>query len=154
MSHVLIFYFKKIGPENGKMVEGRGLTPCSQCLRLCFNTGSSHIFDKGSGKQYAWYNVIGDYVLEISMGMWAVSKVESPALILLVSFSDTLLVISISDFFCSPEGFKLIPKSISKFQKIWKIWTWKIIVLKPWFFISLPPVSKTIDNKIQNKNWF
>ena len=154
MSHVLRFYLKKIGPENGKMVEGRGLPLCSQCLRFCFSTGSSHFFDKGSGKQYAGYNVIGDYVLEIFMGMWAVSKVESPGLISLVSFSDTLLVISISDFFCSPEGFKLIPKSISKFQKIWKFWTWKIIVLKPWFFISLPPVSKTIDNKIQNKNWF
>ena len=144
----LDFILKKLVQKMGKWWREEGCPPCSQCLRFCFSTGSSHFFDKGSGKQYVWYNVIGDYVLEIFMGMWAVSKVESPALILLVSFSDTLLVISISDFFCSPEGFELIPKSISKFQKIWKIWTWKIIVLKPWFFISLPPVSKTIDNKI------
>ena len=57
-------------------------------------------------------------------GLWAVSKVESlacvprlPRFILLISFSDTLLVVSILDIvydcnlgplFCSPEGVKHI----------------------------------------------
>ena len=76
--HMLLdFIFKKIDPENGKMVEGRGLPSCSQCLWPCFNTGSSHFLVKKLMQAIPLVD------------MWVVSKVESLALILLVSFSGT-----------------------------------------------------------------